>query len=421
MSQGWFATSEWNASTGRAHCMDVGRATLLILLAASCRAVVAQSGLAVEEPAGETRPAAMLLILVDGQVISGHVTPRPDGYDIQVSAGRIFINSDRVRFAAANLPEAYDRMRDSISEFTPANHMELARWCLGNKLYSQARREVLDALHLDPNRDDAKRMLRALEQVGEQSQTAIKGTGLTEYPSQTEIQRPAIETRSLAGLNRTVAHSFVRDIQPLLMNKCATSGCHGISAKSQFKIVSTHRGSTPAIAERNLAAVLKQIDFSNPPTSPLLKIGEQAHGNMASSAFPGRSGAMQFRVLQNWVRQASHDIAPDAIAEAAEQGGVKSEFAQSGIRQVAARNESRGRVEMLRTPEDAPGNPHARKLTTDDTDGRFLQQAKYANRRDAFSPDEFNRRYHGNAAGNSAASLEQAPSTDNEDSDAQFP
>ena len=414
MSHGWFATSEWNASTGRAHCMDVGRATLLILLAASWRAVNAQSDLAVEEPVGETRSTAMLLVLVDGQIISGHVTPRPDGYDIQVSAGRMFINSDRVRFAAANLPEAYDRMRDSIPEFTPANHLELARWCLGNKLYAQARREVLDALHLDPNRDDAKRMLRALEQVGEQSQTAIKGTGLTEYPSQTEIQRPAIETRSLAGLNRTVAHSFVRDIQPLLMNKCATSGCHGTGAQSQFQIVSTHRGSTPAIAERNLAAVLKQIDFSNPPTSPLLKIGEQAHGNMASSAFPGRSGAMQFRVLQSWVRQASHDIAPDAIAEAAEQGGAESEIARSGIRQVVARNESRGRVELLRTPEDAPGNPHARQLTTDDTDGRFLQQAKYANRRDAFSPDEFNRRYHGSTGGNSAASSEQTQPTDKE-------
>ena len=421
MRQGWFATSEWNALIGRAHCMDVCRATLLILLAASCRAVVAQSGLAVDQPADEIRSAAMLLVLVDGQVISGHVTPRPDGYDIQLSAGRMFINSDRVRFAAASLPDAYDRMRDSIPEFTPANHLELARWCLGNKLYTQARREVLDALHLDPNREDAKRMLRALEQVGEQSKTVIIGTGLTEYPSQTEIQRPAVETRSLAGLNRTVAHAFVRDIQPLLMNKCATSGCHGIGAKSQFQIVSTHRGSTPAIAERNLAAVLKQIDFSNPPSSPLLKIGEQAHGNMATSSFQGRSGAMQLSVLQNWVRQASHDIAPDAIAEAAEQGGAESEFAQSGIRQVAARNESRGKVDMLRTTEDASGNPHARQLTTDDTDGRFLQQAKYANRRDAFSPDEFNRRYHGSAAGNSAASLEQGQSTDHKDIDAQFP
>ena len=418
---GRFATSERNAFTGRAHCMDVRRATLLILLAASCRAVVAQSGLALEEPAGETRPASQLLVLVDGQIISGHVTPRPDGYDIQVSAGRMFINSDRVRFAAASLPDAYDRMRDSIPELTPANHLELARWCLGNKLYTQARREVLDALHLDPNRDDAKRMLRALEQVGEKSEAVISGTGLTEYPSQTEIQRPAMETRSLAGLNRSVAHAFVRDVQPLLMNKCATSGCHGTGAKSQFQIVSTHRGSTPAIAERNLAAVLKQMDFSHPPASPLLKIGEQAHGNMSSSAFQGRSGAMQLSVLQNWVRQASHDIAPDAIVEAAEQGGAESEFAHPGIRQVAATNESRGRVELLRTPEDAPGNPHARQLTTDDTDGRFLQAAKYANRRDAFSPDEFNRRYHGSAAGNSAASSEQTQSTDNENTEAQFP
>ena len=123
---------------------------------------------------------------------------------------------------------------------------------------------------------------------------------------------------------------------------------------------------------------------------------------------------MQFRVLQSWVRKASYDIAPDAIAEAAEQGGAESEIARSGIRQVVARNESRGRVEMLRTPEDAPGNPHARQLTTDDTDGRFLQQAKYANRRDAFSPDEFNRRYHGSTGGNSAASSEQTQPTDKE-------
>ena len=401
--------------------MDVRRAAFLILFAASCRAVVAQSGAAPDESADETRAASQLLVLVDGQIVSGHVTPRPDGYDIQVAAGRMFINSDRVRFSAASLPDAYDRMRDSIPELTPTNHLELARWCLGNKLYTQARREVLDALHLDPNRDDAKRMLRALEQVGERSNAAVTGTGLTEYPSHGEIQRPTIESRSLAGLNRSVAHSFVRDVQPLLMNKCATSGCHGTGGKSQFQLASTHRGSTPAIAERNLAAVLKQIDFSNPPASSLLKTGEQAHGNMVSSAFRGRTGATQLSVLQNWLRQAAHDVAPDAMAEAAEQGGAGSELVQSGIRQVAVKNEVRGKVELLRMSEGAPGNPHARQLTTDDTDGKFLQDAKYANRRDAFSPDEFNRRYHSTAAENSAALSEQTQSADNEDIAAQVP
>lgn len=413
---GWFATSEWNASTGRAHCMDVGRATLLILLAASFRAVVAQSSLAVEEPGDETRSGAILLVLVDGQIISGHVTPRPDGYDIQVSAGRIFINSDRVRFTAANLPDAYARMRDSISEFTPANHLELARWCLGNKLYSQARREVLDALHLDPNRDDAKRMLRALDHVGEASHQRLKNTGFTEYPSQTEIQRPVMESRSLAGLNQAVSHAFVRDVQKLLMNKCANSGCHGTNANSEFQMVWSLRGSTPAIAERNLAAVLKQIDFSRPAESPLLKIGEQAHGNMASSAFQGRSGVMQFKVLQDWVLQASHDIAPDAIAEATEQDGSDYRIVRSGIQQASATNEIQGRVTTLRTPDGAPGNPHARQLTTDDTDGKFLREATYANRRDAFSPEEFNRRYHDGVANDTANQK-----TTNESSDAQVP
>ena len=105
------------------------------------------------------------------------------------------------------------------------------------------------------------------------------------------------------------------------------------------------------------------------------------------------------------------------MAEAAEQGRGGAEFSKSGIRQVAAMDESGGKVEMLRTPEDVPGNPHARQLSTDDTDGRFLRQAKYANRRDAFSPDEFNRRYHGNAAGNSAVTLELTQSIDNEDTD----
>ncbi len=425
MRHGWFATSEWNASTGRAHCMDVRRATLLILLAASCQVVVAQSSSVLNESAGGAQATAKLLVLIDGQIVSGHITPRPDGYDIQVPAGRMFINSDRIRFAASSLSDAYDRMRDSIPEFTPTNHLELAGWCIGNKLYTQARREVLDALHLDPNRDDAKRMLRALEQVGEQSKAANTGTGLTEYPSQTEIQRPEIDTRSLAGLSRPVAHSFVRDVQPLLMNKCATSGCHGTGAKSQFHVVSTHRGSTPAIAERNLAAVLKQIDFSRPLTSPLLEIGQQAHGNMASSAFQGRSGAIQISVLQNWVRQAAHDIAPDAIAEKVEQGKPESESAHSSIQQVSATDESQGSAEMLRSPERGPENPHARQLTTDDTDERFLQDANYANRRDAFSPDEFNRRYHGSAKSDSAnpstVLSRQTQVTDNENSDAQFP
>ena len=406
--------------------MDACRATLLILLAASCEVAVAQNDPAFKESASSRQTHETILVMLDGQIISGQITPRPDGYDVQVAAGRIFLNSDRVRFAASSLPDPYLRMRDSISDFTPADHLALARWCLDNKLHSQARREVLDALYLDPNLDEAKRMLQSLELVGQVLPQANTGTGtsFTEYPSLSDMQRSPIETRSLAGLSRSVAHSFVRDVQPLLMNKCATSGCHGVATRSQFQIVSTHRRSTPAIAERNLAAVLKQIDFSNPSASALLVVGEQPHGKMNYGAFQGRAGALQISILNAWVHQAAHDIAPDASSEVVGSKIAETEIPQTAIQQVAATGDSLITAKTLQTPEGTPGNPHTRQLTTDDTDVRFLREAKYANRHDAFSPDEFNRRFHGlpddESTDSSTVGLELTSKSDNS-TEAQFP
>ena len=404
--------------------MDARRAIVLILLFATCRLVIAQDDSALPEHARSSRNSTKLLVLVDGRVVTGQITPRPDGYDVQVDGGRMYIDSDRVRFEAADLPAAYDRMRDSLPELTPTNHLELARWCLENKLHSQAKREVLDALHLDPNREDAKRILRSLEHVGEESKTPPKGSGLTEYPSLSQIPRPAIETRSLAGLSSSIAHSFVRDVQPLIMNKCANSGCHGNGTKAEFQLVSTLRRSTPALAERNLAAVLKQIDFSQPTASPLLRIGGEAHANMSASAFPGRSGAAQLRKLQEWVLLAANDVAPQPTLVAETRPARKSPAA-SFIQQVSATSEDFSTSNTTRAIPDRVENPHARTLTTDDTDGRFLQEAKYSNREDAFSPDEFNRRYHGNSNTRvsvpSALTTQQFESPDNEHIDALIP
>jgi len=421
---GWSATSEAHAFKRRAHCMDVRRAIVLMLLTASCQLVVAQSDSALPEHAVASQNSAKLLVLIDGRIVTGQITPRPDGYDVQVDGGRMYIDSNRVRFEANSMPDAYDRMRDSIPELTPANHLDLARWCLEYKLYTQAKREVLDALHLDPNREDAKRILRALEHIGEESKSNPMGSGLTEFPSLSQIPRPAIETRSLAGLSQSVAHGFVRDVQPLIMNKCANSGCHGTGTKAEFQLVSTLRGSTPALAERNLAAVLKQMDFSQPTTSPLLRIGGEAHGNMVASVFPGRSGTAQLQKLREWVMLAANDIAPQA-ALVAETRPVKKSRAASGIQQVSATSENSATLNPMRAMRDRAENPHARTLTTDDTDGRFLREAKHANRQDAFSPDEFNRRYHGGSSTPvsvpSALTTQQLNSPDNENIDAQIP
>jgi hypothetical protein len=344
---------------------------------------------------GSSASGQGLLVLVDGKVLNGQFTPRPDGYDVRLAAGRTFIGSERVRFFATDLPDAYQRMRLSQAELTPEVHVELARWCLTNKLYQQAHREVLDALHLDPNRTDAKRILAALVQNSESSGRTSSGSGLTEYPSIGRSIGPSVETRSLGGLSRSVAQDFTRRVQPLLMNKCANAGCHGGGTGSSFQLASAHRFSSPTIAERNLAAVLRQIDLAHPAKSSLLVEVEGSHGNLNVPLFRGRLGSQQLDILRNWVVAAANDIAPKAHDE--------DSTVEREIQLTSAAGVQTDRSGELSRRNPVVAVPHGRQLSSTETDPGFLAEAARANAHDEFNPSVFNARFHG-AAGSESKS-----------------
>ena len=261
--------------------------------------------------------------------------------------------------------------------------MELARWCLTNKRTDLARREVLDALHKDPNRIDAQRLLQSLVQQSEQAPKSSSGSGLSEFPSLARPAGPVPEARSLAGLSRSVAQDFTRHIQPILMNKCSNAGCHGVRTTSSFQLTSSHRGTSVSIAERNLAAVMKQIDLSRPSSSPLLSALEGNHANTSAPLFRGRSGAVQMKTLRDWVGAVSNDIAPELNEEVRER--------QEKI-QLASMSQSI-EPESDATVDETNMGPHGRVLTTTETDVRFLQKASRANARDAFDPAKFNQQF----------------------------
>jgi hypothetical protein len=317
-----------------------------------------------------------ILVLVDGQVMAGSFIPRPDGYDVQVAGGRLYVESSRVRFVANDLNHAYQLMRSAHSKLTPEIHMEIARWCLNNHMPEQAKREVLDALKFDPNRADGRRMLQALTADVQSGEAPTAGSGVTEFSRAADLSRPAGEMRSLAGLSRSVAQDFTRHVQPLLMNKCASAGCHGGTGKTGFQLVSAHRGTNPLIAERNLAAVLSQIDLSDPELSPILAVTAGAHGNSATPLFRGRAGAAQVNALRSWVLAASDDIAPYASRTQRE----------GSARPVLTR--------ASHTQQRSAEMPHGRERSTAESDETLLEAAHRANADDPFNPDEFNQKYH---------------------------
>ena len=62
-------------------------------------------------PTSNAPTTPKMLVMVDGTVLEGRFTPRPDGYDMTTRAGRMFIGSDQVRFTALDLADAYQRMQ----------------------------------------------------------------------------------------------------------------------------------------------------------------------------------------------------------------------------------------------------------------------------------------------------------------------
>ncbi len=363
-------------------------------------------------PLGAQQSGQRVLVLVDGQLMENPFLVRPDGYDVQVAGGRLFVESSRVRFVAKSREDAYVQMRRSYPSLTPEVHMTLARWCLTNSLPDQAEREVLDALHLDPNRQDARRLLQSILQSRETDPDTPPATGVTQYPSLKLSALPQPEARSLAGLSRPLAQSYVRHIQPLLSNKCATAGCHGVNAQSEFQLTSTRTGSQPLTAERNLAAILKQVDLAHPSRSPLLSVAISTHGGMREPAFRGRSGSQQQQMLKQWVLSAAAEIAPEQNQESLESESIvrlasaESEVVDNSVGEFADA-ETGDSVTMDQRQREAA---HGVRRRAGESDEEFRKAAWRANARDAFDPAVFNRRFHGVDAVDSAVAGEDSAS-----------
>jgi hypothetical protein len=282
--------------------------------------------------------------------------------------GSMLVPFGHVRLEATDRRDAYRKLRKTLPERTATRHIELARWCLGQNLIDEARVELRDALVLEPNRNEARSMLRRLEQ----SLHGEKAVHLK--PSRVPLKTPdgfePAEVESLAGLSRESAQQFVSKIQPILMNKCATAGCHGPAARNKFRLtrVRVGRGSHRVFSERNLAVVLRYVDVEHPQRSPLLVTPEGSHGGQSRAIFHGSRGADQMTALAGWVRQVAGERA-----------------AQSGTRNDAHSPDDRLPTSDLRTTS---GQTPSEK-------GDLLERILHEERKDAFDPEAFNRAVHG--------------------------
>ena len=266
-------------------------------------------GFGVEYPV--TPPASpdrQILVLRNGETLAGRITQEGGLFVVALSDGQIRVKAADVELVCGSLEEGYRGKRSVIQVGNVHQHLELAQWCLRHGLLGPAAVELADATTADPNHRMLGALRHRLKMALEPPVQASAGTASKpmSVPSNDKLDR------MVRSLPRGVVETFTQSVQPVLMNNCATSECHGPQAASDLRLFRATAGRSVSrrITQRNLHAVLSFVDCQNPAASQLLIVPTGPHGTVEHAIF-SRHQAAQFQRLVNWTNQLAGQSSPE--------------------------------------------------------------------------------------------------------------
>ncbi len=229
-----------------------------------------------------------ILVLRNGNVLKGRIQRLADFYRIEFPRSELRVPVGQVDMFCHNLDEAYERRRLQRTGSSADSHVELARWCLRHTLLEYAARELLDARSIDPDHRQLLLLERQLQLAlrNRLASRLVPEPGAATTPTDDDLEL----LESVPDWARTL---FVRQIQPLLVDSCATSGCHQPGSSESFHLnrLALEGAGHPATTMRNLVATLAQLDLESPAKSKLLERAKTAHG--AKSLSQNQLGGIQ--------------------------------------------------------------------------------------------------------------------------------
>jgi hypothetical protein len=354
--------------------MPILRTTFVLL-------VLVPTFLVAQDPA-LLSPQPGVLLLRNGQLIEGEITPAGDQYIVTFhGGGEAKIAVKEVEARCADLEAVYDYKLRRLSGEGAGPHLDLAEWCLKQKLYRYCAEQLKLALAEEP---DNKR----IQQIETRLQLAVAAPAKpASSPVNSTIVAPEQLERTIRELPKGSLERFTTFVQPMLNNRCATSHCHGATSTNSLRLLRppTGLGSPQRFTQRNLYAVLPFIDKNDPENSSLLTKAQEAHGDAKSPPIDPRNKA-QLQELRSWVEYVANKQPPASLATIDPKA-----------------------VPHLSTPQTTPPVESEKEATTaaPDNNGPAVRtasapppaspetsgQAKPWQPRDPFDPEIFNRRY----------------------------
>lgn len=290
--------------------------------------VLSQNLSAVAQSQTESSTERMLL-LKNGRYLEGKIRREGDLYLVEIRESQLRVPASQVAMVCKDLLDAYRQQEVSIKPNDVYGHLRLADWCLFHQLADQAAEQIHRVEAIAPN-DPRLPLLRR-----RRSSLAANQAARTSHP---EIVKPSGPTGTeldafTEKLPEETVATFTKEIQPILQNRCATSGCHGVRSQEAFRLIRIPIGSPPRrrITQNNLWETVGQLNKTNPGQSPLLLKALRPHGPAKSKAVAWwSSDSEQYRALSEWVYGFSGE-APQVV-----EASTKPDVDIYGIRPVSA-------------------------------------------------------------------------------------
>jgi hypothetical protein len=195
--------------------------------------------------------------------------------------------------------------------------IELARGCLQSELSAAAGRVIVELVQLAPDDLRVTNLERQLRQTVNRS-AEVTDTG---SPVKRDLPSPADLKGVAERISPSAFDSYMRHVQPMILNHCSASGCHGVASNSDFRLFRPLTGDrvTQRMTQSNLHAVLAQVDRNSPMDSPLLAAATTPHAHFAVPLVSEQTDRRELEMLKAWLR-AVGEPSNDAPAEST---GVK--------------------------------------------------------------------------------------------------
>ena len=340
------------------------------------------------------------LLLTNDRILFGKV--RKQGNDfVYIRRGKaVVVPAHRVAYRADSRDEVYRFKASRLPEYDLDERFKLSNWCMANNLNEQALAEYELILRFDPANKRAARLAKSMRRKLHPEDHPAPASRAYRTMAKIPAKPSDVVNTWIRGHGAKSFELYKSKVEPILVNHCATAGCHGsFRHTSPFRIYHGRKGRAidQTLTAKNLMSLRKVIDLDDPLNSKLLYESIEAHGRQEIPAFGGVSDPM-YQQLHDWVFSVARTWAVDERGLTVNADRLRSEAGYGAMRADVALAKDFVRPRRgPRTPgDDLPSPGFSASAAADDAPPtqrtRTLGASKPRTITDPFDPSGFNRR-----------------------------